>query len=120
MLVPKIETRVYFHWSDVEEAIAKEMGCKTEDLDYVFREWMREKDSEAGSETIGVHHNFDQQIAEIEVIIAKAKADGDFDDVSEDEMEEVIHDEYYGLPFLKAIKKVLGEHSTHAAFYYSW
>lgn len=121
MLVPKISTQIMFYWSDVEEAVAKEMGCRTDDLDYVFREWMDKHDPEAGGDcSIGVHHNFDQQIAELEAIIEKAKANGEFDDVPEDEMDDFIHDEYYGLNFLKAIKKVLGVHSTRACFLYSW
>lgn len=121
MLVPHIETRVWFHWSDVEAAVAKEMGCRADDLDHVFREWMREKDPEAGGDcSIGCHHNFDEQIAELEAIIAKAKEDGDFADIPDDEIDDFISDEYYGLPFLKAIKKVLGVYSTRAAFLYSW
>lgn len=122
MLIPTIETRVWFHWSDVELAVAKEMGCDASDLDYVFREWMSEEDPEAGGDcSIGCHHNFDEQIACLE---AKIQSDlsvtGLYDDMSEEEQEEALADEYPSLAFLKAIKTVLGVYSTKAAFLYSW
>ncbi|MNC02781.1 hypothetical protein D3C75_501640 [compost metagenome] len=112
----------YFHWSDVSAALEKEMGCKWEDFHHTFLEWMSSKDPEAGSESYGTTHNIDEQIAELQKIIDADIAEGriDLSDVPEDEMEEAINDEYYGMPFLKAMKKVLGEHSTAATFYYSW
>lgn len=122
MLVPKISTQIMFYWSDVEEAVAKEMGCRTDDLDYVFREWMDKHDPEAGGDcSVGVHHNFDEQIAELEKTIQKdVEESGEYDGLEGEELEEAINDVYYGLAFLKAIKKVLGVYSTRACFLYSW
>lgn len=121
MLQPKIYVQTYFYWHDVAKLVAAEMGCTTEDNHHIFCEWMDEHDPEAGSDTIGNHHNFDKQIEELE---AKMRLDvetsGEYDGLEGDELEDAISDNYYGLPFLKAIKKVLGEHSTHAAFQYSW
>lgn len=121
MLVPKISTQIMFYWSDVAEAVAKEMGCTAQDNHHIFCEWMDEHDSEAGSDTIGVHHNFDQQIADLEAKLRKdIEESGEYDGLEGDELDDAINDNYYGLPFLKAIKKVLGVHSTRACFLYSW
>ncbi|MNR20261.1 hypothetical protein D3C85_1370930 [compost metagenome] len=121
MLVPKVETKTYFYWTDVADAIAKEWNCKTEDFHHTFCEWMDEHDPEAGSDMIGSKHNIDEQIAELEKTIQKdVEESGEYDGLEGEELEEAINDNYYGLAFLKTLKKVLGVHSTDAAFLYSW
>lgn len=122
MLQPTIRVQTYFHWSDVAELVAKEMGADENDLHHLLMEWMEQHDPEAGGDcSIGVQHNFDAQIAKLEEIVRKdVEESGEYDDLEGDELEEAINDVHYGLPFLKAIKKVLGEHSTNAAFLYSW
>lgn len=122
VLVPKISMQIMFYWSDVEKAVAEHLGCRADDLDYVFREWMKENDPEAGGDcSVGCHHNFDEQIAHLEATInSDLNVTGLYDDMDEDEKEEAMADEYPTLSFLKAIKAVLGEHSTRACFLYSW
>lgn len=110
----------YFHWSDVSKALEKEMDCRWQDFHHTFMEWMEKNDPEAGSGMIGTTHNIDEQIAELQKKITQAADDGEFDGVPDDELEDYIADEYYGMAFLKALKTVLGEHSTKAAFLYSW
>lgn len=110
----------YFYWTDVSDALEKEMGCKWEDFHHTFMEWMEKYDPEAGSGDIGTTHNIDEQIAELQKKITQAATDGEFDDIPEDELDDFIADEYYGMAFLKALKNVLGEYSTKASFLYSW
>lgn len=121
MLQPRIRPALtYFYWSDVSAAIAKEMGCDWQDFHHTFLEWMEKNDPEACSESYGYTQNIDEQINKLQAKIDRDIAEGFLDGIPEDEHEEVIHEEYYGMPFLKAMKKVLGEHSTAATFYYSW
>lgn len=110
----------YFYWDDVSKALEKEMDCRWEDFHHTFMEWMSKHDPEAGSEMMGTVHNIDEQIAELQKTIDAAATAGEFDDIPEDERDDFIADEYYGMAFLKALKTVLGEYSTKAAFYYSW
>lgn len=122
MLEPHVRVQTYFHWSDVAKLVAKELGMSTCDLHHYLMEWMDINDPEAGGDcSIGIQHNFDAQIAKLEEVIRKdIEESGEYDGLEGEELEEAINDVHYGLPFLKAIKKVLGEHSTNAAFLYSW
>ena len=121
MLQPKVNIQTYFYWSDVSKLVAAELNINQNDLHHYFMEWMDLHDSEAGSGTIGVQHNFDEQIAKLEEIVRKdVDESGEYEGLEGEELEEAINDVHYGLPFLKAIKKVLGEYSTNAAFLYSW
>lgn len=121
MLQPEIRVQTFFHWSDVSPLVAEVMGVDEHSLHHLLMEWMELEDCEAGNDSIGRQHNFDAQIAKLEEIVRKdVEESGEYEGLEGEELEEAINDVHYGLPFLKAIKKVLGEHSTNAAFLYSW